>query len=265
LGVADALDAQAGARQALIDLNARGAPGSREVLSAEQTLADARNREADAARIQGETGAALRAARAGDPEFARDLARANDEVTAAKRDLKRAEEDLPGATLAAKSAQDEFNAAIATGKPEAEELARVADQLGVSYDRVAHSAGLARAAIEGGGGPITASAALTGPELGDGVLAGATRGGAIRGISRRAQGGPVSAGTPYIVGENRPELFVPDSAGRILPRVPSSGNGAAGSQDTHYHFAAPLPAGLVEQIEYAGRLNDWRVGRDGRP
>ena len=265
LGVADALDAQAGARQALIDLNARGAPGSREVLSAEQTLADARNREADAARIQGETRGALREAQAGDAGFARDLARANDEVTAAKRDLKRAEEDLPGATLAARTAQEEFNAAIASGTPEADELARVADVLAVNYDRVAHSAGLARAAIEGGGGPITASAALTGPGLGDGVLAGATRGGAIRGISRRAQGGPVSAGTPYIVGENRPELFVPDSAGRILPRVPSSGNGAAGSQDTHYHFAAPLPAGLVEQIEYAGRLNDWRVGRDGRP
>ena len=32
-------------------------------------------------------------------------------------------------------------------------------------------------------------------------------------------------GQPYIVGEKRPELFVPDSNGKILPSVPSSGGG----------------------------------------
>lgn len=39
----------------------------------------------------------------------------------------------------------------------------------------------------------------------------------------RAQGGPVKAGRPYIVGENRPELFVPQQNGTILPRVPNLG------------------------------------------
>jgi len=39
--------------------------------------------------------------------------------------------------------------------------------------------------------------------------------------SPRANGGNVSAGSPYIVGENRPELFVPDTNGRIMPQVPS--------------------------------------------
>jgi len=33
----------------------------------------------------------------------------------------------------------------------------------------------------------------------------------------RADGGPVSAGTPYIVGERGPELFVPNSSGAIVP------------------------------------------------
>jgi hypothetical protein len=33
----------------------------------------------------------------------------------------------------------------------------------------------------------------------------------------RAAGGPVTAGMPYIVGERRPELFVPDVNGRIIP------------------------------------------------
>jgi phage-related minor tail protein len=33
----------------------------------------------------------------------------------------------------------------------------------------------------------------------------------------RAAGGPVDAGTPYLVGEQGPELFVPNSAGAIAP------------------------------------------------
>jgi hypothetical protein len=38
----------------------------------------------------------------------------------------------------------------------------------------------------------------------------------------RASGGPVRAGEPYIVGERRPELFVPETNGTIVPRVPQS-------------------------------------------
>ncbi|WP_320188913.1 tape measure protein (plasmid) [Agrobacterium rosae] len=37
----------------------------------------------------------------------------------------------------------------------------------------------------------------------------------------RATGGPVVKGQPYIVGEHRPEVFVPDSNGKIMPRVPT--------------------------------------------
>ena len=36
----------------------------------------------------------------------------------------------------------------------------------------------------------------------------------------RANGGPVRAGRPYVVGERRPELFIPKSSGWILPSVP---------------------------------------------
>lgn len=43
----------------------------------------------------------------------------------------------------------------------------------------------------------------------------------------RAAGGPVTRGMPYIVGENRPELFVPDSNGTILPSVPTASAPAA--------------------------------------
>ncbi len=45
--------------------------------------------------------------------------------------------------------------------------------------------------------------------------------GSISGLFR-AEGGPVTAGQAYIVGENRPELFVPSSNGTIIPSVPNS-------------------------------------------
>ena len=46
-------------------------------------------------------------------------------------------------------------------------------------------------------------------------------------LQRRAMGGPVTAGRPYIVGDGgRPELFVPSSSGTILPRVPELGGGS---------------------------------------
>ena len=37
------------------------------------------------------------------------------------------------------------------------------------------------------------------------------------GINRRASGGPVASGTPYLVGEQGPELFVPNNSGTIVP------------------------------------------------
>ncbi|WP_438482720.1 hypothetical protein [Oleiharenicola lentus] len=39
-------------------------------------------------------------------------------------------------------------------------------------------------------------------------------------LAFREKGGPVTAGRPYIVGEKRPELFVPSVSGTILPSVP---------------------------------------------
>lgn len=43
-------------------------------------------------------------------------------------------------------------------------------------------------------------------------------------FSGRAIGGPVTDGTPYIVGEEGPELFVPNQSGKILPNGQSMGN-----------------------------------------
>ena len=46
------------------------------------------------------------------------------------------------------------------------------------------------------------------------------------GIQPRAEGGPVTGGRPYIVGENGPELFVPGMSGGIIPNSGVTGGGA---------------------------------------
>jgi hypothetical protein len=59
-------------------------------------------------------------------------------------------------------------------------------------------------------------------------------------VGRRAAGGPVKAGQPYIVGEHRPELFVPKEDGEIIPRVPRASKGSAfgGSSPVRIEIAA---------------------------
>lgn len=47
-------------------------------------------------------------------------------------------------------------------------------------------------------------------------------------VPGRAAGGPVRAGQPYVVGERRPELFVPDQNGRIVSRVPAASAAQSG-------------------------------------
>jgi hypothetical protein len=63
--------------------------------------------------------------------------------------------------------------------------------------------------------------AMIGGYAGAGVV-GAPGRRAGQAVGFRANGGDVSAGSPYVVGERGPELFVPQSAGTIVP------NGAAG-------------------------------------
>lgn len=63
----------------------------------------------------------------------------------------------------------------------------------------------------------------------------------------RANGGPVQAGRPYIVGEKRPEVFVPNTAGTILPKVPS---GMGGAPVFTFHIdARGAQMGVAEEIE----------------
>lgn len=51
----------------------------------------------------------------------------------------------------------------------------------------------------------------------------------------RAKGGDVSAGVPYMTGEEGPELFVPDRPGRIIPARETAAMMASGSTSTVIH------------------------------
>ena len=50
--------------------------------------------------------------------------------------------------------------------------------------------------------------------------------------AHRAAGGPVAAGVPYVIGERRPEVFVPGENGTIIPSIAALGGMAAGGQET---------------------------------
>lgn len=72
----------------------------------------------------------------------------------------------------------------------------------------------------------------------------------------RASGGRVSAGTPYIVGENRrPELFVPDSSGTVVPNIPSLAGIGTQSPAVINIDARGAQMGVADQINAA--LTQW--------
>ena len=60
----------------------------------------------------------------------------------------------------------------------------------------------------------------------------------------RAAGGPVTAGQPYIVGEQGPEVFLPTSSGTIIPnnRLSSNGGGGAATSVVYNINAVDAPS-----------------------
>jgi hypothetical protein len=56
----------------------------------------------------------------------------------------------------------------------------------------------------------------------------------------RAAGGPVTGGRAYIVGEKRPELFVPRTSGMIIPRVPMLAGGGGSRMSIAVNINGPV-------------------------
>jgi hypothetical protein len=72
--------------------------------------------------------------------------------------------------------------------------------------------------------------------------------GALGSLFGRAGGGTVSAGTPYLVGERGPEVFVPRSAGRIDTQPAASASGVTVSFAID---ARGADAGAAEKLRQA--------------
>jgi len=60
----------------------------------------------------------------------------------------------------------------------------------------------------------------------------------LAGVPGRAGGGPVAANTPYLVGENGPELFLSRSAGTIIPNNQLSASRGGGNTQVTYNISA---------------------------
>jgi hypothetical protein len=113
---------------------------------------------------------------------------------------------------------------------------------------------------------------------GGGILSGLFGGGGgskVKGIDFRAGGGPVTAGMPYIVGENEPELFVPNTSGNIYNQKQMANMGGNGSGDNvvihqSFNFQAngddtvkrliQQAAPQIAQMTKSSMLNDRRRG-----
>jgi phage-related minor tail protein len=71
----------------------------------------------------------------------------------------------------------------------------------------------------------------------------------------RAEGGPVSSGNAYVVGEEGPELFMPQSSGQIIP------NGATGGRsEVTVRLAVPKGVTVEETRQIAGDVAVTVVG-----
>lgn len=90
------------------------------------------------------------------------------------------------------------------------------------------------------------------------------------GFGKRAAGGPVMQNQPVIVGERRPEIFIPHTAGRIEPRVPSSGGGMSVYVDAR-HATDPaeteraVERGVRAAVQIAGAQTQAMIGQLFRP
>jgi hypothetical protein len=88
---------------------------------------------------------------------------------------------------------------------------------------------------------------------------GGAGGGIVDAIFGRATGGGVSAGMPYLVGEKgRPEIFMPDSPGRIIDA--RSARGADGIAVVQHFHGGLTAADLRQQIVIAKREMEKSVG-----
>ncbi|MDB5685362.1 MAG: hypothetical protein JWM75_3060 [Sphingomonas bacterium] len=133
-----------------------------------------------------------------------------------------------GAQRAGSAIDAALTRAIRTGKLGFDDLRRVALS---TLAEIASAAVTSGAGALFGGGGASGSLLSTGTRLLTAAL----------GLPGRAQGGPVSPGRAYLVGERGPEMFVPTSSGRVET------GGQGGTRDVRVSITLNAPAGSAPQ------------------
>jgi TP901 family phage tail tape measure protein len=143
------------------------------------------------------------------------------------------------AGIAAEGYAETLNAAIEAGRLSEEQVRLIIDALaeqGVMMEmldgKVVSSTHIHTTVYETQGSPGSASGALS--------------------IQARARGGPVTAGQPYLVGEEGPELIVPRSDGMVLP----AGQTAAAMSGASYNVTVHMPPG-ADGDQVVSALRRW--------
>lgn len=76
-------------------------------------------------------------------------------------------------------------------------------------------------------------------------------------VQFREKGGEVKKGQPYIVGEKRPELFIPDRNGRIEPNLNSlAGGGDGGASSTVYNTPVTISVQANDAASFASKIDE---------
>ncbi len=116
------------------------------------------------------------------------------------------------------------------------QLVALAEKLPVLQNEVR---GVGQGLVDFGGGSMSDNAAPIGPTQSGAPLPG------------RAGGGSVGANMPYIVGENGPELFVPNASGMIYPNgsMPVSGGSFGGGGNSGTVYVTQNVAGMTDGRE----------------
>lgn len=103
---------------------------------------------------------------------------------------------------------------------------------------------LAKEAMDLAGGALSSAGGAVSSSISDIINRGSS-------ITGKAVGGPVSGGTPYIVGEVGPELFVPSGNGTIIPNNVLAGAGAGGG-----NIYLNISGTFMDDRQAAQRLGD---------
>ena len=240
----DAIRARSDADQAVVDAKDGVVEAQDRVRDAAEGVQDAQQRVRDA--TQGVADANQR------------VVDARDAVVDAQKAVEKATDGVADSVLALAGAQ--FEAGLKTGNTK-EEVDKQIDRLGALRDTLDPSNPLRRqldeyiTRLQQTNGHFTATIALNFTDAAGAVISDAQ---AVLDtvLQRRAKGGRVAPGTPYLVGEERPEVFWPDQAGTIVPSVSMLAGQRTGGGDFVANFH-----GITDPYEAASLANaewSWR-------